>query len=57
MLASHGKFSLSEHLGCVHVLTTINSAVVDTGCVYLFVVFGYSEVEFLDYTAVPFLTF
>jgi len=51
------------HLGCSYLEATVNKATVNMGCIYLFkLVFPFSsdkylEVELLDHTVVPFLTF
>ena len=54
---------IDGHLGCFHVLATVNNAVVNLGCRYLFkIVISFPsdkcpEVGFLDHMVVPFLIF
>ena len=56
-------FHLHRHLGCFHVLATVNSALINIGCMYFFeLVFLfslniYSVVELLDHIVVLFIVF
>ena len=53
---------IDERLCCVHILATVNNAVINIGCIYLFeLVFlfssgKYSELKFLDYVVVLLLS-